>query len=61
MVLAKFLHGAGTFELGCKQASGVFARKYVGLVRGAIPALPVAPCRRLTDLQMIRCVRLWKR
>ena len=52
MVLAKFLHGVGTFELGSRQALELFSRKYMGLVRGAVRPIYKVPCRRLNDAQV---------
>ena len=52
MVLAKFLHGAGTMELGSKQAHASFCSKYLGLLRGMVRPLHKVPCRRLSDVQI---------
>ena len=52
MILAKFLHGIGTMELGCKQAYSSFAKKYVGLGRSVVRPLYGLPCRRLSDEQV---------
>ena len=52
MVLAKYLHGVGTLELGSKHAFEMFCRKYVGLVHGVVRPLHGVPCRRLGDSQV---------
>eukprot|EP00439_Symbiodinium_sp_Y106_P025071 s7015_g3.t1 len=51
VIMARFLHGLGTVDLHTAQARGLFARKYMGLVRGAIRPLHEVPCRRLCDDQ----------
>ena len=51
VIMARFLHGIGTLEFPCGKVRALFARKYMGLVRGAIRPLHGVPCRRLTDEQ----------
>ena len=57
VVLARYLHGLGTLELGTKQAQRLFMSKYVCLLRGAVKPLYGVPCRRLSDEQVCSLMR----
>eukprot|EP00439_Symbiodinium_sp_Y106_P030942 s90_g3.t1 len=57
VVLARYLHGLGTLDLGTKQAQKLFMSKYVCLLRGAVKPLYVVPCRRLSDAQVCSLLR----
>ena len=52
LVLARFLHNAGTWDLPCQGHYQAFAKPYMGFLRGSVRALHGVPCRRLLHDQV---------
>ncbi|CAE7814113.1 unnamed protein product [Symbiodinium sp. CCMP2592] len=52
VVLAKFLHGAGTWTLDSAASKGVFDKYYMGFLRGSVKPLHKVSCRRLNAQQV---------
>ncbi|CAE7770241.1 unnamed protein product [Symbiodinium sp. CCMP2592] len=52
VVLAKFLHGAGTWALDSAASKRVFDKSYMGFLRGSVKPLHKVSCRRLNAQQV---------
>ncbi|CAE7812278.1 unnamed protein product, partial [Symbiodinium sp. CCMP2456] len=53
MIMSKFLHNAGTWDLHSKQAYQSFCSKYYSFLRGSIRPMCGVPCRRLSEEQIL--------
>ena len=52
MILAKFMHGAGTWAIREGQNSSIFSKTYMSFLRGSVRPLHGVPCRRLNEAQI---------